>query len=258
MRLTELIGQQRGPVLPTIDMASAALFLDFDGTLAPIEPRPDMVRLPEGVRDTLQRLRDAVDGALAVISGRDLSDLDRMLAPMTLPAAGSHGLVRRDAAGRLDEAPIATPALLAACRQLLAFADEHGLLLEPKRGGASLHYRSDPSLAASCLALADEIEAAHGGLRVIRGHMVIEIANRGRDKGHALTAFMTEAPFRGRLPIAVGDDTTDEDAFAAAQRLGGFGIRIGPGATQAAHRLPDIGAFHDWLHRLVTSGEGAS
>lgn len=256
--MTELARQQTGAILPAIDLAGAAFFLDFDGTLAPIEPRPDLVRLPDPVRDTLQRLRDAAGGALAVLSGRDLSDLDRMLAPLSLPAAGSHGLVRRDAGGRLDEAASASPALAAACRQLSDFADAHGLLLEPKRGGASLHYRSDPALAAACLALADAIEAMHGGLRVIRGHMVIEVTIRGRDKGHALTAFMAEAPFRGRMPVAVGDDTTDEDAFAAAQAFDGLTIRIGPGVTRATHRMPDIGTFHDWLHRLATKGgEGA-
>lgn len=257
--MTELAIEQSGALPPAIDLAKAAFFLDFDGTLAPIEPRPDMVRLSDPVRDTLRRLHKAAGGALALLSGRDLADLDRMIAPLSLPAAGSHGLVRRGAGGRLDTTAATSPALAAACGKLADFAAAHGLLLEPKRGGASLHYRSMPSLAASCLALADEIEAEHGGLRVIRGHMVVEITIRGRDKGHALNAFMAEAPFHGRMPVAVGDDTTDEDAFSAANELGGISIRIGPGATQAAYRMPEIGTFHDWLHALVTmGGEGIS
>ncbi len=257
--MTDTATQQSFGHPPAIDMATAAFFLDFDGTLAPIESRPDLVVLPDAIRDTLGRLQKSAAGAVAVLSGRDLGDLDRMLAPLSLPAAGSHGLVRRDAGGRLDDAAAESPEMASALRRFSDFASEHQLLLELKRGGASLHYRSEPALAASCLALATEIEAMHGGLRVIRGHMVVEITIRGRDKGHALTAFMAEPPFHGRVPVAVGDDTTDEDAFAAAHELGGVSIRIGPGATRARHRMPDIVAFHAWLHGLATqAGEGNS
>lgn len=256
--MTDTAIQRQPACLPQVDLRDLAVFLDFDGTLAPIEPRPDLVRLPPDVRNTLVRLLECTSGAVAILSGRDLTELDRLLAPLQMPAAGSHGLVRRNAAGLVEDSAAFSPELATAQERMEAFARRHGLLLEPKRGGTSLHYRSDPGLAASCLALADEIEGMLGGLRIIRGHMVVEVTIRGRDKGSALAAFLAEAPFHGRTPLAVGDDTTDEDAFRAAQEHGGFAIRIGSGPTRADHSIPDIDGFHRWLRALAAEGSAAA
>lgn len=231
-----------------IDISAAALFLDFDGTLAPIVALPDMATLAPETRAALMRLSELAGGAVAIVSGRALDDLDTRLAPAVLPAAGSHGAERRDAAGQLHATGAGSASLERAAAGLAEFAAEHGLVLEHKPGSVALHYRSHPEIAP---AAREAVEAAVGGdpaLRAIHGHMVAEAALAEVNKGAAVRAFMTEPPFRGRVAVAVGDDTTDEDAIATAQDLGGIGVRIGPGPTAARIRLPSIGAFLDWLH----------
>lgn len=239
-----------------LDPKETALFIDFDGTLTPIVARPELARpAPETLR-LLSRLAERHDGAVAVLSGRRLADLDELLAPLRLPAAGSHGVERRDAGGRAHlEAPDEA-AFRPLYETLAAFARRERLLLEPKPGGAALHFRSRPELETECRALADRLVDGRDDLRVIHGSMVAEIAPARGDKGTALSAFMTEPPFLGRTPVAVGDDTTDEDAFAAAQELGGVGIRIGFGPSGARCRLPDIDAFLAWLR--ASTAEGAT
>jgi trehalose 6-phosphate phosphatase len=244
------------PEPPRIDWDAHALFLDLDGTLAPIAARPGDAAVARETRAALARLAPRMGGALAILSGRPLAEIDRMLAPLTLPAAGSHGAERRDAAGRLAGGGAGAPALAAAAERIGAFATPEGLLVERKAGAVTLHYRGREELAARARASIDAAAADAPELRAIHGHLVSEVALPGAHKGRALAAFMEEPPFAGRAPVAVGDDTTDEDAFAAAQAMGGTGVRIGPGETVARARLPDIGAFLAWLHRLADAAEG--
>lgn len=236
--------------LPQVELASHALFLDFDGTLAPIAPRPDEAAVPAPVRAALATLAALPAAAVAIVTGRRLEDVDRLLAPLVLPAAGSHGLERRDASGQVTPVVVDDAQVNDAVSRLAAFADAEGLLLEHKPGGASLHFRGRDTLEGACLALADEIEARHPALRVVRGKRVVEVMPREVDKGRAVEAFMSEAPFAGRVPVAVGDDRTDEDAFAAANRLGGCAVKIGEGESVAAFRCVDIAEFHAWLVAL--------
>lgn len=243
---------------PAVSLAHHALFLDFDGTLAPIAPRPDDAAVPAPVLAALQALHADRNAAIAIVTGRRLQSVDRLLAPLVLPAAGSHGLERRAASGTLAPAAVNEAMLADAIARFAALAREHDLLLEEKLAGASLHYRGREALEGACLALADDIEARHPALRVIRGKRVIEVLPRGVDKGTAVAAFMGEPPFAGRVPVAVGDDRTDEDAFAAAARLGGFAIRIGEGDTVAAHRFATIDAFHDWFLTLARGAEASA
>lgn len=234
-------------------MSRIALFLDFDGTLVHMADRPDRVEVSDDIRRVIDRLIERTGGALAIVSGRPLGEIDRFLAPLVLPGAGSHGVERRDAAGAM--LPVAdNDALGAATGDLRAYAAEHDLLLEEKRGGSALHFRTAPTLEAEARALADRLAGTSDTLRVIHGHMVAELSFARLDKGSAVAAFMAEAPFAGRLPVAIGDDTTDEDAFRAAQALGGIGIRIGGTDTCARARFADIDAFHDWLTRTATGG----
>lgn len=226
------------------------MFLDFDGTLAPIAPRPDLARIGDGTRATLARLEAALAGALAIVSGRSLADLDALLAPLVLPAAGSHGLERRTASGAIEAAD-GGPALQAEIDRIAAFGARHGLLVERKRAGVAVHYRERPELEAECLAEVDAAVARLPGVRAVHGKMLAEFALAGADKGSAVMAFMAEAPFAGRAPMFIGDDRTDEDGFRAALAAGGQAIKIGPGATAAPHRLPDIDAFLAWLDRLT-------
>ncbi|MEQ9124472.1 MAG: trehalose-phosphatase, partial [Alphaproteobacteria bacterium] len=141
---------------PAPDLEATAMFLDFDGTLAPIAPRPDLARIGDETRATLARLEAALAGALAIVSGRSLADLDALLAPLVLPAAGSHGLERRTASGAIEAAD-GGPALQAEIDRIAAFGARHGLLVERKRAGVAVHYRERPELEAECLA---EVDAA--------------------------------------------------------------------------------------------------
>ena len=236
------------PNLPRLDWRRHALFLDFDGTLAPIVPRPEDAAASAETRRAVETIMARTGGAVALLSGRDLTDLDARIAPLKPPAAGSHGVVRRDAAGRLRRDEASGEELAEATARVEDFARRHGLLVERKAGAVTVHYRAQPDAAAASRALADEIVAATQGLRAIHGNMVSEIAVLAANKGHALDAFMAEPPFAGRIPVMAGDDTTDEDAFRAAQRHGGIGLKIGAGPTAATHRAATIDDFLAWLH----------
>jgi trehalose 6-phosphate phosphatase len=239
------------PVLP-LDRKQTALFFDFDGTLAPIVADPHTVRLPPRTVDLLARLSALTEGALAVVSGRPVAELDLLLKPLVLPVGGVHGRQRRDSAGRLFDAATDGSAVRAADAPLAAFAMRHaGTLIERKPGAVALHYRRRPELAAGALALARGIAQMEPALRLIEGKMVVEFCVGRIGKGDAVAAFMAEPPFAGRRPLFFGDDVTDEDAYPVVDGAGGLSVRIGPGATRARHRLPDVEALQDWLSQLA-------
>ena len=234
-----------------IDLSRVALFLDLDGTLAPIESRPDLVGPSPKRTAVLKALGEQLNGRLAVISGRSLTEIDRILEGAAPAAAGVHGLERRTGDGRLlSRAP--HPGVKIADQRFSDFAQgDDGLLVERKRQSVALHYRNSPQRADAVLALAESI-SGDTGLVLQRGHMVAELRTPGGDKGDALTAFMTEPPFVGALPIMVGDDLTDEAAFRAARELGGFGVLVGEDReTAAQYRLNDVEAVLDWLSALT-------
>lgn len=234
--------------LPRLDWNRHAIFLDFDGTLAPIVARPEQAGIDDRTRDAVALMLQKTGGALAILSGRDLADLDAMLAPLRLPAAASHGVVRRDAAGNVRRDEGAAEQLAAAADRMEDFARRRDLLIERKAGAVTVHYRSNPEAGDESRALVDEIVAGSDGLRAIHGNMVSEAAVAGADKGRALDAFMAEPPFSGRTPFVAGDDTTDEDAFGAAQRRGGLALKIGPGPSAAGLRVDRIDEFLEWMH----------
>jgi trehalose 6-phosphate phosphatase len=226
-----------------------ALFLDADGTLLEIAARPDQVAAAPGLVAVLEGLRATLDGALAFVSGRRIGDLDRIFAPLVLPAAGAHGLERRRADGTIDRH--AAPAIMAPIRgELEVFiAERPGLLLEDKDLTIALHYRLAPHWAEAVLDLARVLVAGQEhALRLLEGKMVVEFQPLVGDKGGAILAFMEEAPFIDKQPIFLGDDVTDEDAFKAVNRLGGTTVLVGAERPSAARlRLPDVAAVHRWL-----------
>lgn len=235
-------------------LSRIALFFDFDGTLVRLADTPDAVEVPSSSLDTLDRMIERTGGAVAMISGRQLHELDGFLAPRILPGAGSHGVERRTAGGALHIADDGG-AIDGARGRMRDHAEAHGLLFEEKRLGCAIHYRNAPELEASTRALVAALAEESDALRPVPGHMVAELSLGGCDKGAALDAFMREAPFAGRIPVAMGDDTSDEDAFRAAQARGGLGIRIGGTAdTRARARFDDFDAFHHWLARTADSG----
>lgn len=233
-----------------------ALFLDLDGTLAPIERRPQDVR-PEPWRSRLlQRLWLRLDGRLAVVSGRTLAEVDRILDGAAPAVAAVHGLVRRRADGTILMA--APHPALGACKAAFSAlaAEKPGLILEDKGLSIALHYRLAPSFGAAVAATAERLSRAHG-LRLQPGDMVSELLTPGLGKGGAVRAFMAEPPFEGALPIFMGDDLTDEDGFAAARALGGYGVLAGPPrATRASCRLPGVEAVRAWLEGGLERGAG--
>src|SRR5690606_22247844 len=229
-----------------------AFFLDFDGTLARIVPDPERASVVPQTMATLRRLRQAAGGAVAIVSGRSIAQLDRMLHPLRLPAAGVHGLERRNAAG----AVFATPFDATAQRQLAtavgAFVGGRpGLLAEVKPGSVALHYRKRPEMEAASLAFAIDLARGDGRIRLVEGKKGIEMKLAARTQGDAIADFMAEAPFSGRLPFFAGDDVTDEAGFALVNGMGGVSLKVGPGETHARYRVADTAAFAACLARLA-------
>ncbi len=232
---------------PSLDLTRTALFLDLDGTLADIARTPDAVSPVAHRTRVLAALGPALGGRLAVLSGRSIAEVDRILEGSIGSVAGLHGLDRRTADGAIDATP-PHPSLPDA-RECLAHIGraERGLLLEDKGTSVALHYRQRPDAGPAVVDCARRL-ARQTGLVLQEGHMVAELRTPGPDKGEALAAFMAEAPFAGARPIMIGDDLTDEDAFAVAVALGGEAILIGqPRRSRSRWRLEDPDALLAWL-----------
>lgn len=243
------------PPPPGLHADAIALFLDVDGTLVDIEREPGAVHVPERLCQILGDLKQATDGALALVSGRSLKQLDRLFSPLRLSAAGLHGLERRNLRTEVVRAK-PNPAIFDAARERLrAFADQHpGLLLEDKGLTLALHYRQAPEHQEGAARIAKAVIAAsRGALVLLEGKMVFELKPPGCDKGEAIAAFMREVPFAGRQPVFAGDDVTDEAGFAIVNRLGGVAIRIGADdrPTAAVYGHEDVSAMQAWLVDLV-------
>jgi trehalose 6-phosphate phosphatase len=238
------------------DPGNWALFLDVDGTLLGFQGRPEDVHLHPSLRETLAALAARLDRAVALVSGRTLADLDRIQAPLRLPAAGLHGLELRDADGHVDHGLEGT-ALDHLRAGLRAFVARHEpLWLEDKGRALAVHYRAAPELHQTVLDAVNGLcqrEEPHT-LAVLDGKMVCEVKPRHADKGSAITSFMGRAPFAGRVPVFLGDDVTDEDGFRAVNDLGGLSIRVGKTdggrPTHATYALADEPAVEEWLDRL--------
>jgi trehalose 6-phosphate phosphatase len=223
-----------------------ALFLDFDGTLADLAPQPEAVRVTAELIPTLRRLQAQLNGALAIVSGRQLAELDGFLAPLRLPTAAEHGAQCRWPCGDLRR--LAFPDLREVARLATALAARHGdLRVEIKPAAVALHYRHAPELEAQCLQVMLEATGSAPNLELLRGKYVFEVKPTGVSKGTAIEAFMAQPPFSGRLPLFAGDDVTDEAGFATVQQLGGQSIKIGEGATLAHYRCATPAAFRQWL-----------
>ena len=236
------------PDLPSLD--GAALFLDFDGVLVDFAPAPDLVRPEPYIVDTLAALADRLDGAVAMVTGRPLADIDRFLAPLTLPAAGQHGReVRLPSRPAVEAVP---PDLSAEEEAVRAFVVDHpGTAAERKSAAVGLHYRQAPEHEQAARDLMERLADARDELTLMRGKMIFELKEAGVHKGLGVETLMRGKPFKGRTPVFVGDDVTDEDGFRAAQALGGAGVKVGEGATEATHRVPDLWTVHRWLREAV-------
>ena len=238
-------------LLPRPDLNQTALFLDIDGTLLDIAETPHSVHVPQELVDDLARLRERCSGALALVSGRTLEDIDRLFAPLKLPAAGAHGTqVRPDPNAQIGHLTRPIPAALRA--QFTALADRPGMFIEDKEVTLALHYRLlDPPILPEAPVAAVEAAAAECGFSLLHGKKVLELKPAGTDKGAALRAFMMKPPFQGRVPLFAGDDVTDGYAFAVLGGLGGIGISVGHSFPGAAYQVRSPQEFRQWLHGLL-------
>lgn len=229
-----------------------AIFTDFDGTLVELAETPDAIKVADTLPAQLERAMQELDSAFAVLTGREIADIDRYLAPLHLPIAGAHGTQRRRADGFLeaiDPASLQGAEDIARSLEPLLLANP-ALLLEKKEGAVALHYRQAPELEGAVRTAMEEAVREVPEFSLVPGKMVLEARPRGVNKGEALRAFMREEPFLGRTPIFIGDDVTDEDAFIAAQDLGGVGIKLGEGDTAARMRIPNVASVHALIRGL--------
>lgn len=241
-----------------------ALFLDFDGTLAELAPRPEAVRVAAGLVATLSALQAHLGGALAIVTGRPEGDIDAFLAPWRPALASEHG-ARYRLAGGASRALLAPPdwaPLLAAAKALAA--RHAGLLVEAKSAGLALHFRLAPQLEHLCReTLAGALQALPAvpggpGLELLPGKGLVEVKLGGVHKGRAIADLLTLPPFAGRSPVFAGDDVGDEPGFACVQALGGCGIKVGEGPSLARHRCPSPVALRDWLAAARNAWDEAS
>jgi len=239
----------RRELSPPAPQQDWAYFFDLDGTLIDFAATPAGVRVSEAVRVLLERLYHSTGGAVALMSGRPIAEIDRLFPHARLPVAGQHGLERRGAGGGIARHAIPSRRFDEAQRMLAgAVTGKRGLLLENKGLSVALHYRRAPRLAAYAHRLARSMLPTVGPQFCIqRGKYVVEIRPAGKDKGLGVLEFMKEQPFRGRTTVFVGDDVTDEVGFVTANRLGGHSIKVGPGRTAARWRLPNVRAVREWL-----------
>jgi trehalose 6-phosphate phosphatase len=229
---------------------SCALFLDFDGTLVDIASHPQAVVVPPGLPGTLARLKDLLTGAMAVVSGRPIKEIDRFLAPLILTVAGVHGAERRRANGTLAWQDVGSMDTVEAAARALA-REYPALVVEAKRGSVALHYRQAPQLQALCLATLQAAVEQLPDLTLLCGKMVVEAKPSCASKSQAIEAFLKEPPFAGRIPVFVGDDLTDESGFASVQQLGGIGVKVGEGPTVARERVASPGAMREAMERAI-------
>lgn len=243
----------------TLDVpgADAALFLDFDGTLVDIAERPDAIVVPTNLVDILNRLCERHDGAVAIVSGRDISDLSGHLEGFSGALAGGHGGQIMHAGGPVSQTsvdPVKLASLQAAAE---AFAlVEPGLHIERKSAGVVLHYRSAPELEEKIRAFAHALADPDPDFVCQSAKMACEIKPHGVSKGGAIERLMRDPPFAGRRPVFVGDDRTDETGFEFVNANNGISIKIGDGQTEAGFRIDTPPAFRDWLAALVAERAG--
>ncbi|MGC2411967.1 MAG: trehalose-phosphatase [Stellaceae bacterium] len=230
------------------------LFLDVDGTLLDLAPSPDSVKVPAGLLDMLAAAERRLDGALALVSGRPIEQLDQLFAPLRLRSSGVHGAQIRDAADGADrwltQARLPEQAWCDLLQLLEAFP---GTLAENKSISFAVHYRNSPAAEEELAAALRHLIGEFAGLdlELIAGHRVFEIRLPGFDKGTAITRFMAEEPFAGRQPIFVADDRMDRAGFAAALALGGRAFSVGASLPGLSGWFPGPEAVRAWVGRIA-------
>jgi len=243
---------QNESVPPLSSTDRYAFFFDVDGTLAAIQPRPDEAFIPESILVSLRQLDQLNGGAVALVSGRPVHELDALVSPLHLPLAGVHGAERRDTADHIERFSLpddVSASISSLLREAMDAMPE--TQLEIKGMAFALHYRRAEHFQKEVLTLAELVTKRFPMLTLQPGKCVVEIKPKGVSKGSAINAFMQQAPFAGRTPVFLGDDLTDEAAFKVVNTMEGISIKVGEGQTEAAYRLPDVGAVDHWLKQIL-------
>ncbi|NID17147.1 trehalose-phosphatase [Luteibacter yeojuensis] len=242
---------------PSADLVTpaSALFLDADGTLLAFADDPDGVVVPDGMLDTLDAIHDVLGGALALVSGRAIASLDGIFGRPGWAAAGQHGLERRDAEGRTTTVPVDAGELARLRTMVHGVADRlPGVRVEDKSWSVALHCREHPEHSPELERIAPAIAARFDGFELQPGSYVYEFKPRGMDKGVAVAAFLDNEPFMGRHPVYLGDDLTDEHAFAMVNERGGASVRVGARTpSSAVFTLSSPADVHAWLDSVKTA-----
>jgi trehalose 6-phosphate phosphatase len=242
------------------DLRKCAILLDIDGTLLDLAPSPRQVWVPPGLRRTLSQLSDRTSGAVALVSGRRLSEIDLIFAPLQLTAIGGHGAEMRVSpdAEPMTRATSLSPVL----KRKLASINElgRGILIEDKGYSLALHYRLAPDKEAIIRAAVEAIcaEAPPGTVEILPGKLVFEVKPAGINKGNAVCELMSYPPFAGRNPIFIGDDTTDEPVFGIISQFGGLGFSVGRIVAETNGHFEKPESVRAWLTRIAADGAGAS
>ena len=233
------------------DASEWALFLDFDGTLVEIADRPDGVVVPADLGATLIALRDRLGRALAIVTGRSIITIDDFLTPNRFDVAGLHGAEYRLAGELFPCRPHEHPKLRLGIEELeRRFADEPGILIEDKGCSVAVHWRLAPEAEEGASKTIAELAAALGPTyRLQQGKAVAEVLPARATKGGIIRHFLTEGPYRGRRPIFIGDDLTDEQAFESVDAVDGISVRVGSGPTRARYRVEAPSALRTLLSR---------
>jgi trehalose 6-phosphate phosphatase len=234
-----------------------AYFLDIDGTLIELAPSPDEIHVDEQLALLIERLHAWTGGAVALITGRSIADVDRIFPLQGMAIAGQHGVEIRTPDGRLSVHDAPLEGLEAVRTRLAKVTARHPRLLAEFKGvSVALHYRAAPQLAGYAHRLMRRLQSSFlPGYVVQAGKRVVELKPAGKDKGIAISELLQEPPFYGRVPVLLGDDSTDELGFAVVNEIGGHSIKVGRGKSCASWRLEDVAAVRNWLSEAISGSD---
>ena len=242
-------------------LSQSAILLDIDGTLLDLAPTPREVWVPPGLAKTLNRLHERTSGALALVSGRSLNDIDLIFAPEQFPAVGGHGAEMRVSIESESVATHAPPMDKELKRRLAAIAKlSPGILLEDKGYSLALHYRLAPHAEKAIYAAVSLIRAdlPNAPIEVLPGKCVCEIKHSGFTKATGVLELMSHEPFKGRHPLFIGDDVTDESVFAIMPDLRGLAFSVGRRAKGVAGHFDEPSDVRQWLAHLLDDERAAT
>jgi trehalose 6-phosphate phosphatase len=233
------------------DLSSIALLLDVDGTMLDTAVTPKSVLVPGSLRESLEQLHAKSGGAVAFVSGRLIADVDRLFAPLRLPAIGGHGAQIRLSGEGQTQARHADLIGEDCRRQVAASAStDPRVIVENKGSSLAVHYRLAPHLEETLKSKLAGIVADRDDLELMHGKAVIEIKSKRFNKGAAVYELMQNEPFLHRKPVFVGDDVTDESVFASLPLLDGVGYSVGRYIAGASGMFCSPQQVRDWLAEL--------